>query len=322
VPAGHDSPPLRVLYRTWGGEGNKPRPPYYSKLLALTSLLRAAEALDNPPQLVFLNDQVRPGPLLSLMESAGEVVPVKGGSDARTYRLMLAREAERQGRPDQFLFFSEDDYLYRPDALRVLTRGVEALPDADYLALSGSSTLDLARSGAMAAEIEPRGAIGNPTTITVDGTDWFRAVAATSTFGTRLRTLREDLTRLRFCALTGGAWDTTTCKTIAGYRPFSKRELMSDLVPTSPGALPGWPRSFARGGMRLAATALSYRPHARRRKLYITDPEQILHMEVWDESGCYRPSPRTAVVDWAAVAAETVEWATERGIAVPPLVAS
>ena len=44
--------PLRILYRHYGGDNTKPRPAYYSKMLALTSLLRAAEALDPAPELV------------------------------------------------------------------------------------------------------------------------------------------------------------------------------------------------------------------------------------------------------------------------------
>ena len=121
MPSGSHSR-LRILYRHYGGDNTKPRPGYYSKLLALTSLLRAAEELDTAPELVYIDDQVRPGPVLSLMEATGEVVPVKGGSDARSHRAMLDREAARSAPADQFLWFAEDDYLYRPDALRRWSR--------------------------------------------------------------------------------------------------------------------------------------------------------------------------------------------------------
>jgi hypothetical protein len=311
MPAELESPPLRVIYRCCGGDSTKPRPAYYSKLLALASLLRAAEALDKPPQLVFLNDQVRPGPVLSLMEASGEVVPVNGGSNSRTYRLMLAREAERPGRADQFLWFAEDDYLYQPDALHRLMQGVAALPDADYLTVYGSWALGQ----------EVRGVERVPIAVHVDGIDWYRVVATTSTFGTRLRTLREDLGLLRFCALTGGSWDTTTCKTFGGIRPFTTAQLLADLFPGPSVPLAKWPRAMARGAMRLVATGLSYRPHERRRKLYAADPELIQHMEVWDETTRHPITARTAAVDWDSIAKDTVEWARERGIAMPPLVA-
>ena len=322
MPADHESPPLRVLYRHYGGDGDKPRPAYYSKLLALVSLLRAAEALDNPPQLVFLNDQVRPGPIRSLMEEYGEVLDVDGGSDARTYRFMLSREAARPGRPDQFLWFAEDDYLYRPNALRQLMLAVTALPDADYLTMYGSSTLDPVRSGPMAVERDTPGAAGNPTAISVDDTDWYRASQATSTFGTRLRTLREDLRLLRTWALTGGDWDGATCMALSGYRPYSSADLLGDLFPGAHVPLGGKPKAIARGAVRLAATGLSLRPQARHRKIYASDPEHILHMEIWDETTRFIPSERTAAIDWESVATQTVEWAAEKGIAVPPLVAS
>lgn len=313
VPSG---PRLRVLYRHYGGDNTKPRPAYYSKMLALTSMLRAAEALDTAPELVFINDHVRPGPILSLMEASGEVVPVKGGSDSLSYRAMLDREAARTAPADQFLWFSEDDYLYRPDALRRLSDGVASLPAADYLTMYGSRALDVAASGRRAVRRDRTGADGDPAAVTVDGVQWYRAVSTTSTFGTRLGTLREDLRLLRLCAISGGAWDHTTALTLAGFRPFTAAQLRSDLFPGRSLRLADWPRAVSRGSLRLAVTARSLRRPSHRRALFATDPELISHMEGDLPSTRPTPSALTAAMDWAAIAEETARWAEQRGIAV------
>ncbi len=312
-----DAPSLRVLYRSYGGDNTKPRPGYYSKTLALASLLRAAEALPRAPEIVHLTDQVPPGPLLSLLERTGEVVPVRGGSDSRSYRSMLAREAADPGPDGQFLWFCEDDYLYRPDALTHLVTGVERLPHADYLAMHGSRALDAAASRGRRAVHRPEpGAGGDPDALTVDGVAWYRAVSSTSTFGTRRGTLREDLGLLRLCAVSGGAWDHTTKLALGGFRPFTAGRLARDLLPVTSEPPGRWPRVMARGGVRLLVTARSLRRPSRRRTLYATDPELMSHMEVDRPGTRPEPSARTAATDWAAVARETAAWAASRGLRI------
>ncbi|MDN5932505.1 MAG: hypothetical protein L0I24_15805, partial [Pseudonocardia sp.] len=141
------SRPLRILHRSYGGDNTKPRPAYYSKLLALAAMLRAADALDVAPELVFINDGPMPDERLRVMERFGEVRWVRrGGSDANSYREMLADENARAGQPDDLIWLAEDDYLYVPDALRQLVAGAAAT-DADYFTLYGSRAIDAERSG-------------------------------------------------------------------------------------------------------------------------------------------------------------------------------
>ncbi|MGH3923456.1 MAG: hypothetical protein ACRDTT_11420, partial [Pseudonocardiaceae bacterium] len=73
VPASPGAPRLRVFYRLCGGENSKQRPSYYSKLLALSSLIRAVDALDPEPELVFVSDGPVAAPRLALMKARGEV---------------------------------------------------------------------------------------------------------------------------------------------------------------------------------------------------------------------------------------------------------
>ncbi|WP_369140780.1 hypothetical protein [Modestobacter versicolor] len=308
---------LRILYRHYGGDNDKPRPEYYSKMLALASMLRAVEALDVEPEIVYINDAVSPGPILSLMEQTGEVVPVRGGSDAKSYRAMIDREVARPASPDQFLWFSEDDYLYRRDALQLLTSGLAALPGADYVTMYGSRSLDVASSGPRAVSFAPGGAEGDPgAAITVDGVQWYRAFASTSTYGTRLGTLREDRRLLVLCANSGGPWDRTTSQVLAGYRPFGLAELREDVLPRGSVSAADRGKGLARAAMRVAVTARSLRRQSRRRTLFAADPELISHMEVHDSTTRTVPSAQSAATDWAAIAAETVNWAEGRGIAV------
>ena len=305
--------PMRILYRHYGGENTKPRPSYYSKVLALASLLRAAEQLGQTPELVFVNDQVRPGPVLSLMEASGEVLAVKGGSDRKTLRDTFSREAARRVPADQFLWFAEDDYLYRPDALRHIAEGAASLPMADYLTVYGSTALDVQASNRRAVHRARPGASGSGT-VQVAGLDWYPAAYATSTFGLRAGTLREDLRLLRLCALSGGAWDQTSWMVAGGYLPFTASELAEDLLPFRSGPPSGWPKAVARGAVRVAVTARALRSPSRRRRLFASDPELVHHMEGHIDGARDPLSERTAAIDWAAEAAETVSWARERGI--------
>jgi hypothetical protein len=69
---------LHVVYRSYGGENAKSRPPFYSKLLALASLLCALEEADGAIEVLFINDGPVPIDRLELMRSKGEVVQLPG----------------------------------------------------------------------------------------------------------------------------------------------------------------------------------------------------------------------------------------------------
>ncbi len=309
---------MRILYRHYGGENTKPRPVYYSKLLALLSMLRAVEELDQQPEIVYVNDQARPGPLLALMEATGEVVDVKGGSDARSLRGTFRREAARDAPPDQFLWFAEDDYLYRPEALRQLRQGVLALPQDAYLTVYGSGALDTAASRRRAVLRSETGAGTGDDVVTIGDVAWYPAAYATSTLGTRLGTLREDLHLLRLAALSGGAWDQASWMAAAGYLPFTAAELRADLWPFLRVPPTGWPKALARGSVRVAVTARALRRPSRRHFLFASDPELIHHMEIRTPGARHDFSARSAMTDWAEVAASTWTWAEDRGLAAIP----
>lgn len=308
--------PLRVLHRSYGGDNAKPRPEFYSKLLALAALLRAADELDVPAELVFINDGHMPEERLSVMERFGEVRSVRrGGSDTNSYREMLADENARSGEPDDLIWLAEDDYLYVPDALCQLVAGAAALPDADYFTLYGARAIDVRRSGRQPVILPEPAAEGTGRALEVGEVAWYRAAATTSTFGITRRALTEDVRLLRHYAMTGGAWDSATCKAIQGFAPFTAQRLRRDLLPMGELPLSAWPKSIARGAVRIASIPLSMRRPQRRRALLGSDPELILHMEAPDDPP-RTLSARTRKIDWAAVAAETAVWANDHDIPV------
>lgn len=313
--------PLRILYRSYASVGTKPRPPYFSKLLALASLLRAADALAVRPELVFLNDGPMPADRLRVMEAHGEVRSVRrGGSDSRSYREMLAAEADRPGDDTDLIWLAEDDYLYVRDGLVQLVAGAAGLPAVDYFMIYGSFAVDVARTRGRAMAVLPQGGTDHPDAqvTEVDGTRWFRIASTTSTFGLRRRALRGDLRLLRFGALTGGAWDDSSCRMVQGYRPYEPGVVRGDLFPFGTRRPAAWPKSIARGLVRSVAGPLSRRRPEQRRTFMGTDPELAFHMEAGDTP----PHPittRTSKIDWAAVAAESAAWGRRRGISVGAL---
>jgi hypothetical protein len=66
---------LHIIYRSYGGENRKGRPDYYSKILALASLVRSfRQVTPGEAELIFLNDGPIPADRLRLMEASGEVL--------------------------------------------------------------------------------------------------------------------------------------------------------------------------------------------------------------------------------------------------------
>lgn len=301
---------MHVYYRSYGGDNDKPRPGYYSKALALASLLRAAEAVDPLPRITFLNDGAIPPGLLTVMRHHGRVIQVDGGSNRTSYRLMIARAA-RENSADGVLWFAEDDYLYRTDALASVARAAEEFTHADYFTLYCPFALDPAAPRREPAVLEAKGTDGLPDAPELDGVRWFAGASTTSTFGVRSRVLREDASLLRLTPFAGAAWDETTSRTYMGQRPFTADELKEDLL-----AVPPEPRKLLRGLARTAISARSHRRPEHRRVLLGSDPELISHMEIDVMDPDFLSSTASEAVDWEAEAVAVRTWAEEKGIRI------
>lgn len=304
-------PRLRIVYRSHGGENMKSRPAYYSKLLALVSVVRAARESGVDPHLIFWNDGPIPADRLDLMRSAGEVVRIDGGSNRASYRAAIEMAARSPWSAADLVWFAEDDYLYRPQAFRMLREAVAAIPRAEYLSMVGGRALDVTSPRTATRGHPRRGAVDADDPVVVNGVSWFRGVSTTSTFGVRAGVLAQDATLLRQLPYSGGAWDHTTCLTVQGRQPFSWQELRDGLVPSGVGGreLPfALARGAALGVVRGAVNLRSRRRDDNCRSLYLCDPVGARHLE---EPGA------ADGLDWETLVDETRAWARGRGIDVP-----
>jgi hypothetical protein len=294
---------LRVIYRFYAGENAKPRPPCYSKRLALVSFLRAFEALGDAGRVAFLCDGGLPEEdILHVMRQAGEVVCTGSGSSRSSY-LAALKMPRKCGWQEDIFWFAEDDYLYTPDALMQLIHAANAVPEADYFALHGSIDDLYLRGECQTAQppvwVEPLHRPGGE--VRLDGRFWRRIDSTASTFGMRREALRQDERLLRLCPWSGCAWDHTSCLVAQGYEPYPWRHLFADLI------VPSTPRNqrlrhaAVKIAMRVIVNLRSHRRPSQQRVLVSPAPALIAHLELpgFDNAG------------WHKLAAETIRWAAE-----------
>ncbi|CAO5228664.1 hypothetical protein [Frankia sp. AgKG'84/4] len=296
---------LRILYRSVGSENNKNRPEFYSKQLALASLLRAAENVGVTTRIVFVNDGPIPADRLSMMSAAGEVMPVTCGSNRASYRHILRMPRVRRWADEDLVWLAEDDYLYTERSLAALVAAAAARPDADYFTLY-STVRFAADSTRRRPRVIEQSSGGTPSLTHIDGIAWARAATTTSTFGVRVATLLEDETLLRTTPFVGGAFDRATCLALQGFQPFRLSDLGGEPPKVAP---PTATRRLARRAAlttvraTLNAVALS-RPENRRRSMIVPEPSLATHMEL---DGAMVPGH-----DWAAEAELVRAWLADR----------
>lgn len=266
---------VRVLYRSYGGENDKDRPPWYSKELALLSFLRALQHAGDAVTVQFLNDGPVGAALVAAMRAHGAVLPVRGGSNRRTFRLALRHALSAPWPGSDLVWFAEDDYLYAGPALRLLADRVAAGP-ADYVGLYGTPA---------------RGDGSRP---------WSRGESTTSTFGVRLQVLRRDQWVHRVAPVSGGDWDRTSCLAYQGVRPFPVRRLLTDLVRSEDllarRVVKGTGKAAGRVALDLLATRAARRPST----LVVAQPCLVTHLEQAELADGR---------DWEREAADVLDWA-------------
>ncbi len=292
----------RLVYRSYGGENFKQRPGYYSKLLTLTSFVRAASQLSQP-DIIFFNDGPVPADRLAIMERFGRVVQLaETAQGMRTsYRAALLLSRTEPWSDDDVVSYVEDDYLFTEDAFLALDDAALELPEASYFALYGTRP-DLSDPDMWIEHSLPRRWAPAPDR-TAGGRVWFNRCSIASTFSARVGALRTDLPVFLACLgpFRKRYLDHETCLIYQGYVPYHGRELLL--------GLPGDFVPSLRGVLR-TAFLLPYRIRlnqlARRRRtanlLYVLIPNEATHLE--------HPvmSPDQ---DWQAVAFEVTRWAAE-----------
>lgn len=290
---------LHVVYRSYGGENIKSRPAYYSKLVALASLLRAVAAAGRPVEVIFLNDGPIPPERLSAMEQAGEVITLPGVGNKRSLLAALALPGRRRWPRRDLVWFAEDDYLYLPSALAQLGSAADLVPSADYLALYaliGDRPPEGGRlPGWLSVPVRPRAT--EP--VSVAGHEWRVGMATTATFGARVEAIQADRHAFALSLATASTWDFTASLVYQGFAPFPWRRLFSDPRPGTR-SLQRRAKVLAAVPARIAVDLAAIRSRRWDRLLLASDPALCTHLET---------ANLALGSDWSRVSADTVDWA-------------
>jgi len=214
---------LSAYYRVTPGGNGKPRPPWFSRSRALRSFLASCAQAGAPVELAFVADGGVPDELADLVAGAGPVLPVRGGSAAKSFRRLLDVAGERET-GDALVWFAEDDYLYRPEALAEVLAAAGTLPEADLFGVYTPDNADWHRGSASQPGLRPP-----EERFDVGGRAWRRAWDSTSTFGLRAAALRADAGLLRLCSRAGGPWDHACAAAVQGLAPYPVGALHRDL---------------------------------------------------------------------------------------------
>jgi hypothetical protein len=298
---------LHVLYRSYGGENAKGRPPYYDKRLSLVSFLRSAGGVPDV-DITFLNDGPIPADRLEVMQASGaRIVPIDAHGMRPSYRAALRHAIDSDWADDDLVYLLEDDYMHVPDGLARLDQAMRALPEVSYLLTYGSTWTHPVIPVEHLEETRPVGwRPGVPTE--VDGQTWRPTFAPTSTYAARVGALRQDYRIILQAHLPyrhhyldlelGFVWQ--------GYEPYKWPAIARGAVGLTTGGVKEKLRGIAEAPFKVAFNLRSHRRPGRRRLLYVAEPNLAVHME----SAFLSPG-----VDWEAIAGDTQRWFDERGLA-------
>jgi hypothetical protein len=298
-----------LVYRSYGGENRKRRPLYYSKLLTLTSFVRAASRLPKA-DITFFNDGPVPADRLAVMTQFGRVVRLaeKPQGMRASYRASLLLSTTEPWSDDDVVSYIEDDYLFTEDAFVALAEATTELTQVSYFTMYGNRP-DSDASVTIPSGL-PRDWAAEPDLLVGDRV-WFNLASIASTFSARVGVLRTDLPVFFACMapFRRRYLDHETCLIYQGYAPYHGRELLFGLADDFVPSLRGVVRTVVLVPFRIALNRL-----ARRRRaaslLYAVAPNEATHLE-------HPVISRDR--DWQAVAVEVVQWATEHGLPTPAI---
>lgn len=294
---------IHLLYRSYGGENKKRRPDYYSKLLTLSSFVRAAERLPDV-DVIFVNDGPIPADRLELMQASGRVISM-GDEPAgmrASYLFALYLPIQEGWPDDDVAMFVEDDYLFTDQAFVALADAVRDLPDAGYFALYGERP-DYSDEADRRRMSVPDGWHPRPD-LPSQGRVWFNLASTASTFAVRLGVLRSDLDIFEQCMrpFRRRFLDHETCLMVQGAIPYHGWQLLSGL----PGDFEPSVRGVART-LVLIPYRVSLNRRARRQlrphPLYCLTPNEATHLE----------HPVISLDrDWETIGRAVTDWMSDR----------
>jgi hypothetical protein len=300
-------PTLHVVLRSTAKENTKPRPPFFSKLACLLSLLRAGSEGGGGADMIFVNDGRVGGRLGELMAASGEIV--EGSFDLRrSYTTAIDLVCSRPWPDDDLVYLCEDDHLHQPAALTALASAATSFPEYDYFGLYASVDARVPNGAPLPAGL-PVPRRWRPSTadlVAADGHHWRRALSTTSTFAARVGALRADA-RIHRVGHRGrghaGAHDHSICLAYQGFTPFPWGRPFRHVV--AGGAAEPLGRRLKHGVWDLALDGLAVQARPRHHQLLGAAPSLACHVEVgYLASG----------VDWPSVASATEAWAQASGL--------
>ena len=302
------APTVHLVLRSYGGENLKRRPAYYSKLLALTSFVRAAARLPGA-DVIFLNDGPVPAAHLELMERFGRVETIPGspvGMRASYWHAVTLPGRHPEWPDSDILSLNEDDYLFRPDAFVRLAAAARELPEASYFSVYGTrpnyddpavrQLYSLPHHWHPAPDHEATGGA------------WFNQPGITSTFSGRVGAFRQDRLVFRHCMypFRKRFLDHETCLIYQGVVPYRGLDLLTGLPGDFLPGVRGVVRTAFLVPFRLALDAHALLRHDQHHLLFCLSPNEATHMDLPVISPDH---------DWLAEAAIVAAWAEGRGLA-------
>ncbi len=154
----------------------KDRPAYFDHHVALLSFLRSIEPCGDAVRVHFLNDGEIQRERLGLMLNRGEVIDAGGVGNCGSHRAALSLAERLDTGGEDVVYFSEDDYIYLPDAFSQLLAAASEFRQVDYFCLQYPPTI--------AQPADPR--------VATRGQRWVGIGSATMTFGVRAARLADD----------------------------------------------------------------------------------------------------------------------------------
>jgi hypothetical protein len=284
---GASKPRVGIVYRSCAKENARGRPAFYSKRVALLSLLRAAAESDVAVDIVFVNDGRLSQDLLDHMHRAGRVITHQNLGIKGSYRRAVSLAASDAWDADDLVYLVEDDYLWRPDSLRNVARAAAQLSPGAYLTSYATPLESPAEDG----------------TRSVDGRPWIVADSCCSTLAARRRVWRADRWIHWLAPIARGNWDRTVNLTVRGEPPFDWRQLVREAV-ARPYSVRHLRATFPRLGARVVLSFAALTRRHQPRPLYVPAPEDATHLML--------PPMLAEGTDWEAVARDAELWAEKQ----------
>jgi hypothetical protein len=175
---------FHLVYRLYPGENAKRRPPYHSKLLCFRSAIQSVKKVEGARLVLLVDADDLPPEYEALLPPDLPVdrMMLGGIGNGGTYQRQLQLIDGLP--PDDVVYLSEDDYLYRPEAFGAFVTAVAELPDVDYFGLYDHPDRYERSDDARPA--------GNKNVWFSGGHHWRWAESTCMSFGARVGTLHAD----------------------------------------------------------------------------------------------------------------------------------